>query len=108
MDECMQKAIDDFCSELFLEKIKTTPLKSIKSDAIEFITKEDSHFVPIKTSKEELLKVHKCQREMLEYMFKCYKSAVGTEKEEFMRKMYNDSLIDYKDFLEQHRDILFE
>ena len=75
---------------------------------IEFLTQKNPHLAPIKIKKEELKNTLKCQKAMLNYMLKMYRNSIGTEKEEHMRKLYNDSLIDYNDFIKQHRDELFD
>lgn len=79
----------------------------IKHEDIEFIaTDETSRFVPIKMTREEVLKAHECQKVMLSFMYRKYQASIGTEKEEHMRKLYNDARIDYNEFVDAHREEL--
>ena len=74
---------------------------------LEFVSiKENSRFIPIKITKEEAVKTHKCQKAMLDFMFVQYQSSVGTGQEEHMRKLYHDACVDYDEFLNAHRELL--
>lgn len=63
---------------------------------------KSSRFVPIKLKSEEAKRALQCQKVMLDFAHEQYKKSLGTEKESFMHKMYNDALIDYKLFKEQY------
>lgn len=67
---------------------------------------KDSRFVPIKLKPEEAKKVQACQEVMLNFALVQYQKSKGTDKEEMMRIMYNDAVIDYKNFMAQHKDEL--
>lgn len=111
-DGFIQGSLDNISFEILSESFdKKAKLNEIKNDAIEFISgegaaknKENSRFIPIKLTKEEVQKAHECQKVMLNFVFRQYQNSMGTEKEAAMQKLYNDALIDYDDFVAQHKD----
>ena len=43
---------------------------------------------------------------MLKFMKMQYEQSIGTKKEDTMRKMYNDAIVDFKEFEAQYKDEL--
>ncbi len=87
-------------------------IEEIKRNGFEFINQnsannmKNSRFVPIKLTREEILRAHEYQKTMLNFVFMRYKASIGTPEEEFMKKFYNDALVDYDDFVALYRDDL--
>ena len=67
---------------------------------------QDSRFVPIRLKPNEAKKAHECQKVMLKFMKMQYEQSIGTKKEDTMRKMYNDAIVDFKEFEAQYKDEL--
>ncbi len=77
-------------------------LSTFREITVKEAEKETTHFVPIKLKPKEAKKILRCQRIMLEYARIQYRKALGSEKEDFMRKIYNDAVADYNMFIEQY------
>ena len=72
----------------------------------EALKTQDYRIVHIRLKPDEAKKAHECQKVMLQFMKAQYNQSIGTEKEEMMRKMYNDALIDFEDVEAQYKDEL--
>lgn len=101
-----EKNIDLMLNLVNQEAISRRLDDKIRQDDIEFISSGTSRFVPIKMTREEVLKTHECQKAMLSFMYVQYQKAIGTNKEEHMRKLYHDACIDYDEFVNEHREEL--
>lgn len=104
VDNILDKLLNARVFEFTENKVKQ---HKIERDGLEFISNNDSKFVPIKITKEEFEKTLKCQKAMLSFMFKEYQKAVGTENEAQAKMLYKDSLEDYCEFIRQHPEYAF-
>ncbi len=71
-------------------------IKDIKNE-------KNSRFIPIKLTPNEAKKMLFCQRTMLEFARMQYQKSIGTDKEEIMLSMYNDSIRDYEAFIDCYK-----
>ncbi len=102
-----KKNLDEILNLLNQQRVSENYARKRNLEDIEFITNKDSRFIPIKLTKEEIIKAHKCQKAMLGFMFRQYQQSIGTEKEEHMKKLYNDAVADYNEFVNTYKRNLF-
>lgn len=99
-DRLMYSRVFEFCEENMTDMTER--------DEIEMVSKAEPRLAPIKIAKEEFKKTLKYQKAMLVFMLKQYKKAIGTKNEEQARKLYNDSLADYDEFIKQYAYMFLE
>lgn len=104
--------VEDIADKLMYSRVfelnEENKTDTVERGEIDMLPEMQSKLAPIKITREEFTKTLKCQRAMLVYMLKQYKKALGTEKEEQAQKLYNDSLIDYDEFIKQHACMFLE
>lgn len=67
---------------------------------------ENPRIVPLKLSKEEAKRAFVYQKTLLNFAIQQYKKAKGTEKEDAMRRLYQDAVRDYNDFVSEYKEEL--
>ncbi len=88
---------------MFAEKFCEDNFKNI-----EYITEKQPSVVPLRLNPDEIRRAYKYQKAMLDYMLVQYQNSIGTKDEKQMEKLYNDSVIDFNDFVKKYEDELFE
>lgn len=67
---------------------------------------EDPRIIPVKLTADEAKRAFAYQKTLLAYMVEQYKKVKGTEKEDVMRKLYEDSVRDYNNFISEYKEEL--